>query len=465
MAMLILVGLTSFVFKGLSQTQESRTLQLNNDSITVGLDKLWGGAIREIYLNQNGRNLINTFDAGRLMGVSIYDGALTYPQNPADPSWGWNAVPGDKYGDLNAPLAIRQTNNQLYVKSGLIQWNPAIVRPEPADLAWEQWLSFLPDFPRAFKITYRLTHGGLDAHAARQQELPYIYAVKDLNTLVTYSGSAPWQNNAATKIDIARQPIGLPLKRIVSAERWAGLVDSAGVGLTLWAPSADPAFQYTFHDGPGDYAASYLIPALETGFPPDSVCEAMVYVFVGHWQAARAAIYQLNQQGLSKPEPKFIQALGSPHVYEIMGHLKHWLPTPAILAEIKPAKAPIIQVLPEELNAYHRARLLQKQGTNKLYYLTDSGFTRPMANTPAVIASYGNVPADIIAVSAAELAAYPWVNLVRAEGDARAWLIKGGRKHLIQRPAALARLKLNSQRIAPINQIELNTWPTGAAIR
>jgi hypothetical protein len=52
-------------------------MYLENGVVRVGVDKDWGGAIREIWLD--GQNLVNNWDGGRLIAVSIYDGMSTFP--------------------------------------------------------------------------------------------------------------------------------------------------------------------------------------------------------------------------------------------------------------------------------------------------------------------------------------------------------------------------------------------------
>ncbi|MBI4762494.1 MAG: hypothetical protein HY780_14925, partial [Chloroflexi bacterium] len=53
-------------------TDGDRTMYLDSGVVRIGVDKDWGGAIREIWFD--GQNLVNNWDGGRLIAVSIYDG-------------------------------------------------------------------------------------------------------------------------------------------------------------------------------------------------------------------------------------------------------------------------------------------------------------------------------------------------------------------------------------------------------
>ncbi len=76
--------------------RDSEMLYLDNEQIKVGIDLKRGGSI--VYLSRGqGENLINNYDFGRQVQLSIYSGPVPYAVGEQKPSkhWehlGWNPV-------------------------------------------------------------------------------------------------------------------------------------------------------------------------------------------------------------------------------------------------------------------------------------------------------------------------------------------------------------------------------------
>jgi hypothetical protein len=265
--------------------------------VRVGVDKDWGGAIREIWYN--GENLVNNFDGGRLIGVSLYDGDSPTGVNCSDPNWGWNPVPSDKYSDVNPPLAYSFEDGILYVKARNLQWNPdnkggGLGHPVTSDVVVETWIEFLPQDRSAIALRYKVTHEGVDSHALTAQELPYVFIRTPFPRFVSYTGNAPWTDDAVTPV----APPTFPARGITAApENWAGFVNSQDEGLVLWSPQSYPEFSYVFHDivGPPEISTYYMVPTTFLEIRPEFSVEFQAYLFVGRWQDARQSIYNLHR--------------------------------------------------------------------------------------------------------------------------------------------------------------------------
>jgi hypothetical protein len=154
-----------------------------------------------------------------------------------------------------------------------------------------------------------------------------------------------------------------------------------------------------------------------------------------------------------------MRATNQSKVYEIKNGKRHWIPTAGVFNDYG-FKWNDIQVVSENtLNAYPRIKVLRAIGSQTVYYLTESGLTRGIPSSE-VFLSYGNKWEDVFEISVKELNAYEHNNLIRAEGDFKVYLIESGKKRWIESVKDFNDRKLNWSKIAPVNQIELNAYPS-----
>ena len=276
-----------------------RVMYLARFGLRVGVDKEWGGAIREIWLD--GENLVNNFDGGRLIGISLYD-SLTVPPSGdiADPDWGWNPTPSDIYDHANPPLTYNFDHGVLYIKVRNLHWNPdnkggGLTQPVPGDVLVETWIDLLPTPQSGVHVKYRLTHEGADYHSQFTQELGFVYIQPAYQRFVRYTGNAPWTN---APVEIQETPPIWPAHgNSAATEHWGGFVNAEDVGLILWMPQAYPNFGYVYHDNPPpiENSTGYINPLTVIDHIPGAVYEVEQYFFAGKWQDARQSIYQLHQ--------------------------------------------------------------------------------------------------------------------------------------------------------------------------
>jgi hypothetical protein len=103
-------------------------LTLDNGTIKVSVDTLYGGAIT--YLSQSGSttNLINDYDHGRQVQQSYYSGPANFvpPGAIQNPNWSpfpWNPVQaGDSYDYPSQVFAYSNANGVIYIKTRPKQW-------------------------------------------------------------------------------------------------------------------------------------------------------------------------------------------------------------------------------------------------------------------------------------------------------------------------------------------------------
>ncbi|MEO0447994.1 MAG: hypothetical protein AAF191_18150, partial [Verrucomicrobiota bacterium] len=149
---------------------------LENDEVRVGVDLNRGGAI--VYLSRDdGENLINNYDLGRQVQLSVFSGPIPFATKGQQPKehWahlGWNPIQaGDDFGNGSPVLDHQNDGSTLFVRTRPLQWPLDQV---PGDCLFEQKISLdgAVVFVRARLINQRRD---LTLYPARHQELPALY--------------------------------------------------------------------------------------------------------------------------------------------------------------------------------------------------------------------------------------------------------------------------------------------------
>jgi hypothetical protein len=280
-------------------------MYIDSGVVRIGVDKDWGGAIREIWFD--GQNLVNNWDGGRLIAVSLYDGNSQTGFDAGDPNWGWNPCPSDKHDAVNRLLAYSYDIGTLYVKSRYLEWNPdnkggGIGHPVPTDTLVETWLQFVAGDPQAIHVSYRVTHEGSHTHALAGQEMGFAFTRTPFNRFVTYSGNAPWSGTSPSFETLSPFPTR---GNTAASEQWAGFVNTEDVGLMEWAPQSYPIFNYVYFDNiqgnREENSTYYMDPRAFFAIGPGFNFEMEVFLFAGRWQEARAR-FNLLRQTVSLPD-------------------------------------------------------------------------------------------------------------------------------------------------------------------
>jgi hypothetical protein len=276
-------------------TDGDRTMFLDSGTVKIGVDKNWGGAIREVWLDN--QNLVNNYDGGRLLGVAFYDSAQGPASSQPNDS-GWNPSPSDMYNHTNPPLTYSFDNQTLYIKTRQSQWYPNDKGGGPdklvyTDIIAETWISFVGD-AQTVHLRYKLTHEGADSHVLASQEFPFAYVRLPYRRFVTYSGSSPWTND---NVDFHALSFDATSSHLaITTEYWGGLVDDNDVGLMMWAPQNYDNFtyEYLYNAGPLENATLYILPRSFFEIGPGNSQETNAFLYIGKWQAARQQFYTLH---------------------------------------------------------------------------------------------------------------------------------------------------------------------------
>lgn len=209
---------------------------LENDRVRLGVDLDLGGAITFLASAKDGANVINNFDLGRQVQLSFYSGPVPFEANGQKPAehWrhlGWNPIQaGDDFKHGSQVIAHENDGKRIHVSCRPLQWP---LNNVPGDCTFDSWLEL---DGATVKARARLTNARTDRaqYSARLQELPAVYANAAFHRVVSYQGTRPFTNDAATP---APTPQGKhPWSFWMGTEGWAALLGERDHGLGLITP-------------------------------------------------------------------------------------------------------------------------------------------------------------------------------------------------------------------------------------
>lgn len=297
------IGAQNLVISGSprSTTLQSSISYLDNGVLKVGVEMGCGGVIS--VLKHNGTDLVNNFDCtGRQLQIAAYDGNATYDAcGGCTGQWGWDPVQGGDRHNFGSPVLSKTVGTStIYVKTQPYEWYPEKFGGGPgspvlSDLIIEEWISLLPDNKNAIKVHYKVTYTGSEIRANAIQEFPSVHVNYGFDRAVSYTGSAPWTNDAVTILP----NVGSGGSILLARENWESFVNTSDTGLTIFNPTQYPHYKGVYNPnvaltGPFGDAENYLRPDTPFSFYPGSVMEGNVYYIAGDYRAAREYIYQLQ---------------------------------------------------------------------------------------------------------------------------------------------------------------------------
>jgi hypothetical protein len=165
----------------------------------------------------------------------------------------------------------------------------------------------------------------------------------------------------------------------------------------------------------------------------------------------------------SQTTADLLRAVGQERVYKVVNGKLIWVPTVSAFNAQGLKWSDVQNVDASRLNQYPRAKLLQASGDPKIYYITESGLKRHIPNE-TVFNSYNNKWEDVVKVTSAEINSFPDATLIKAEDGYQVYKIENGQKRWIKTDAAFKRLKLDWNKVTPVNSAELDAYPEGAVI-
>ena len=263
--------------------QQLDWVYLHNTHLRLGLLRSHGGAIGYLSKASTDDNLLDHYDHGRLVQQSYYgdrDGSL-WDKKP----WRYNPVQGGSWQSVPAKVVEFQSNSTTaYAKTIPRHWANGDLLKE---CTMEQWVELQGPL---VAIRYRFTYQGKQLHKARHQETPAMFVAARLETLVTYSGSKPWQNDS-----LEQTVPGWPNQSAILNEHWAAYIDENNQGVGIYVPGVTKAtcYRYTGH---GNSDCSYVAPLRTFALKPDLDFSYQAYLTLGDLQTIRQRFYELHKQ-------------------------------------------------------------------------------------------------------------------------------------------------------------------------
>lgn len=160
-----------------------------------------------------------------------------------------------------------------------------------------------------------------------------------------------------------------------------------------------------------------------------------------------------------------LRAANQEKVYKIISGKKLWIPSAEALLNQALTWESVRQVSTSEIDRYSRVKLIRLLGDSRVYYLTESGLKRHIPSQEAFLA-YGNKWEDVVvATVGSEISYFPDNDLIKLEnGGGKIYKLENGAKRWIKTSAAFNRLGFDWSKVAPVNQTEFDSYPTGTAI-
>ncbi|WP_010277226.1 fibronectin type III domain-containing protein [Paenibacillus senegalensis] len=256
---------------------------LDNGTLKLGVDTTWGGAIVYLSVSGSGTNLINRYDAGRLVQQSYY-GAGQY----VNCGWGLNPVQGgDMYNNPSGIIEHYNTGELIYVKSRPLDW---CLQNDATACIMENWYRLKDN---TVKVTARFSHNESSMGLIRDQELPAIFTPSSLDRFTRYSGTDPFASGGIT----TNTP-GYPNELHYQSEGWGTHLDAGGIGLGWYTPNVyySTNYMYVGAGSTGEYGdrTAYSAPLYRFALAPGSVYQYEYYLIIGTAEDVRATAYHYN---------------------------------------------------------------------------------------------------------------------------------------------------------------------------
>lgn len=281
-------------FSVFNRSVPEREIYIENSNYKLGVDLLWGGALSyledlnsnveavsvdgKIKIDSNASerystesvnsnvNLINRYDAGRLVQQSYY-GTASGEYEPGEfmgNVWAYNPVQGgNQYNDSSKIVDLRITDSSIYIKCRPLDWSKSKEHITPSYM--EATYEFVNETVHA--SCRFVDFSEYNNTESRSQELPAFYCAEPLNNFVYYSGDNPWTDEELTVVkDLIFWPdAGYPT--FSSSENWSAYIgefeNSFGIGLyvpneTEFLTGVYNRGQTTNTDPSKDVATSYI---------------------------------------------------------------------------------------------------------------------------------------------------------------------------------------------------------------
>lgn len=282
-----------------SQTKEPET---DNGIIKLKLDLTRGGAICYVSLSDSDRNLVNIADEGRYIQQSYYAGRSLdrrdEGQSPRWSPWPWNPIQvGDAYRNRAEILDFKKNGDTLYVKCIPMLWD---MNNKPAEAVMEQWTVLKGNVIEARnRLTCSRTDTIYGEGMMKDQELPAVYPISELQSLVCYCGNEPFTGDTLSRPEVINLSSGFWGKYPDVTEHWMAFVDNNDFGMGVYNPMCTYFLAGRYGEPGGDAhssSTSYIAPLKKAALKKNSVYEYTYYIIIGNINDIRKKVYELNKE-------------------------------------------------------------------------------------------------------------------------------------------------------------------------
>lgn len=240
---------------------------LDNSYLRIGIDKSRGACIGYFAPKGAKENLLDHFDTGRFLQQSYYgdpDGSQW-----VDKPWVYNPVQGGSYENLPSKVTEYHSNhNTLFAKITPRNWAGGQLLSE---VTMTETITLDGYFA---KIDFEMNYDGTKTHQPRHQELPAVFVRAEYDTLVTYTGDAPW-----TGAELHSRKPGFPNESVHMTENWVAYVNKDDVGIGIYVPGITEATCYRYQEA--NSACSYVAPIKTFALTPGLKHQYTVYLTCG----------------------------------------------------------------------------------------------------------------------------------------------------------------------------------------
>jgi len=281
---------------------------LDNGVIRIGIDNRYGGAI--VYASASGttENLINIYDKGRQIQQSYYAGRRLDRRAAGQSShwspWTWNPVQAGNFeGDSSIVLQfeVRENGTVLFSECQPRLWD---MNEELAQCHFSQSMQFEAGMDNVVCVTntiscFRDPNDLWGPPIPLSQELPAVYAIRNLSRMVIYNGDTPWTNDTLTQVEYGPGDTNI-WTRQKPTEPWAACVDPLTQrGLGVYSPAGAGNTWNMGWVGPEkgteySYATMHFAPLASWSLAPDSRRTYRYWIILGNLTEIRHRAYQLH---------------------------------------------------------------------------------------------------------------------------------------------------------------------------
>ena len=312
------------LFSGCNLAAENRSIAyidgnrgwLDNGKVKLAVDKDYGGSIVYASPSDSKENMVNISDLGREIQQSYYAGKDFNRQDNGQSKnwspWPWNPVQAgncdrDKSVILN--FETQKDNTALYVKCRPRLWD---MTEEIAQCYFHQSMQFEDGMDNVICVTnkiecFRDENDIWGEAASRNQELPAVYLIKNMNRLVIYDGDKPWQNDKLTDVTYGPDDKWIWVRR-KPTEPWAACVNPVtNIGLGVYSPEGSGnTWNMGWVGKPTgteyDAATMHFAPINNWSLGRDTVKEFKYWIIIGELDNIRVRVYELHKKYNEKKE-------------------------------------------------------------------------------------------------------------------------------------------------------------------